>query len=74
LLANRAFVVSEKSTHMSWRVGYVAMPYDKLVDTCASYLTTPEERARIAELGFETFSRSPAAEMVRPVVDELGTC
>jgi len=74
LLANRAFVVSEKSTHMPWRVGYVAMPYDKLIDTCADYLTTPEERARIAELGFETFSGSSAAEMVRPVVDELGTC
>jgi hypothetical protein len=73
LLANRCFVVTEEAEHMPWSGAYVAVPYDRLVETCITYLAKHVERKRIAELGFDTFSRCTAADMVRPVANELAS-
>ncbi len=67
LLANRTFVVSEESEYMPWQGGYVAAPYDRLVDTC---LGKPVQR--IADRGFEIFSKHKAADMVRQAAIEAG--
>jgi hypothetical protein len=70
LLANRAFVVTEESAYMPWQGGYIAAPYDKLVETCMEWLSS-DLREHVACKGFEAFSRCAAADMVRPVAAEL---
>jgi hypothetical protein len=73
LLANRAFVITERSEHMPWHGGYVAVDYDQLVGACLDYLEVRNERERIAKLGFEIFSRHTAADMIRPALTDFGS-
>ena len=69
LLANRCFVVSEKSDHDPYGGGVVFAAYDELIDTCLHYLRrAPERRLAIAERGYQALKARSMADSLRPIV------
>jgi acetyltransferase-like isoleucine patch superfamily enzyme/SAM-dependent methyltransferase len=63
LLANHAFVLSEDSPSdhqaQALQEGIAFAKYDNLVETCLHFLEHPQERQRIAEIGFQLVTQNP---------------
>ena len=69
LLANRCFVVSEKSDHNPYDNGLVYADYDALAATCLDYLgRSPEIRAMVAERGYQQLRAIEMKTLLRPVL------
>jgi hypothetical protein len=68
LLANRKCVVSESGAddelEVPLREGIAFVPYAKLVETCLHLLENKEERASLADKGFECFRALPQTPML----------
>ena len=66
LLANRVCVVSEtgadQALEQPFRDGVAFAGYERLVETCERLLADDQERARLAEAGYEAIRRMPQAE------------
>jgi hypothetical protein len=61
LLTNRAFFISEKTIdpiHNS-RTEYVVSDYEKIPELCNFYLTSPKERLKYIDSGFEYIKNNP---------------
>jgi hypothetical protein len=69
LVANRICVVSETGgdpdLEAPLKDGVAFASYDKLVETCLALLDDPAARARIAQRGFELFSRLSQVDMLK---------
>jgi|GEM_PF-801106 len=74
LLANHSFVISEQPDDPemaeAFKDAVVFCPYDKLVETCKHYLVNPKERKRIAEAGFEIFSKMSQKDYLASALEE----
>ena len=61
LLNNKRFVITEDSTDMTEyddiKDAFVISSYDKLVETTLTYLNNPTQRARIADVGYQKYSK-----------------
>lgn len=69
LLANRRFVVSEKSDHDPYGGGVIFSRYDDLADTCLYHLRQSDDRRRaVAERGYQALRAQSMAEALRPLV------
>lgn len=69
LLANRCFVVSEKSDHDPYGKGVIYARHDELVETCLYWLRqSPERRATIADRGYQALRARSMTEALRPLV------
>lgn len=75
LLANRRFVISEHSQNGSeaeaFAPGVAFTEYDQLVDTCRAYLSRPQERQAIADVGFEIMRSRPEPDYLQPAIAQL---
>jgi hypothetical protein len=76
LLANRCFVVSETGSDATvegaFAGGVAFAEYDRLVDTCLSFLRQPAARQEIAARGFSIMSGLGEADLLRPIVGDAG--
>ncbi|HZP13935.1 MAG TPA: glycosyltransferase [Nevskiaceae bacterium] len=74
LLSNRRFVIAEtgvdQAEEMQFAPGVVFARYEELVDRCTEYLGRPEERAAIAERGYELMTRRPVSAYLRPLIPD----
>jgi hypothetical protein len=75
LLANRRFVVSERGSEAAedaaFSQGVVFADYDGLVNACVTYLARPEERQRVADMGFETMVRRDIRDYLNQAIQDL---
>jgi FkbM family methyltransferase len=75
LLANRCFVISESGSdaavEASLAGGVAFAAYDRLVETCLSYLRDARARQEVAARGFAIMSSLNEADFLRPVVGDL---
>jgi hypothetical protein len=76
LLANRRFVVSELSPNdvdeEAFADGMVVTAYEGLVAACVRYVREPDERRRIAAIGFERISARPMAHAIGDALARVG--
>lgn len=72
-LANKKTVVSEESAddYPHLREGLAIAPYAKIVESCERLLKSSDDRVKLAQRGFELFSKIHESEYLRPVLDSL---
>ena len=74
LLANRVFVISEegddKELEKPFENGVVFSPYQNLVQTCVTYLNLEEKREKIAEVGFDFFSKQSQVTILENILSK----
>lgn len=72
LMANKMCIVSEvgddEDIEAPYRDGIAFCEYDRLIDKCLELLERPDERERLAETGFEVFSKTSMIENLRKVL------
>ena len=77
LLANRRCVVTERgcdaAEEAAFEEGLAFAPYEALADRCLDLLGRPDERRRIAEVGFRIMSSRDEASYLRDVVAALAS-
>ena len=72
LLANRCFVVSEKSDHNPYGEGVAFCSHEQLVDSCLHYLQAGDEvRRGIAERGYRAVRRLDCTAAVKAALQKL---
>jgi hypothetical protein len=73
LMANRKCVVSEigqdEALEAPLREGIAFAPYDRLAETCVRLLSEPQERARLAQRGFTSFSALSQVPMLKRALE-----
>ena len=73
LLANRICVVSETGNDSGLEASLASAiafaPYDGLVETCKRLLADPQERARVAQNGFDRFRTMSQVPMLQHALD-----
>ncbi|MBW4549911.1 MAG: class I SAM-dependent methyltransferase [Aphanocapsa sp. GSE-SYN-MK-11-07L] len=76
LLANHQFVISEACPHdpdaVAFEGGLIFANYEDLVCVCLAFLKLPQERRRIAEIGFNLIRQRQEANYLKAAVQELG--
>jgi hypothetical protein len=65
LLNNGCFVISEESADNPYADMIVTAPYERLVETCLTYLNRPQERQRIAQAALARFSTMRMSDILR---------
>ncbi len=73
LLNNRRFVISEAAAENPYGEGVVYSGYEGLVETCVKYLRPgmEVERARVANVGYETLKKFPMTERVKAALEKV---
>ena len=74
LLANRCFVVSETGSdaavEAAFSSGVAFAAYDRLVETCLTYLREPAARHAVAARGFAIMQSLREEDLLRPIVGD----
>ncbi|MEA2085114.1 MAG: TylF/MycF/NovP-related O-methyltransferase [Thermodesulfobacteriota bacterium] len=69
LLSNKKFVISESSmepeAEKDFLDGIIFCPYEELVEQCLKYLQDKDSRRKIADRGFDLFSRKSQARFLQ---------
>lgn len=73
LLANQRFVISERGSNpveeAAFSAGVVFADYDDLVKTCLDFLSSSEDRKRIAEAGFKLMRQRSETDYLKNVIE-----
>ncbi|MGI0479450.1 glycosyltransferase family protein [Geminocystis sp. CENA526] len=77
LLANRFFVISEKSNNSQeesyFQEGLVFSNYENLVSTCIEYLKNDKQREKIAKNGYHLIKSRPFNQYLKPIINKLSS-
>jgi hypothetical protein len=68
LLNNARCVMSEESTINPFKDMLITAPYDRLVETCLTYLKDDSARQSAAKRGFDLFRQRPMTDFLRPLI------